>query len=453
MLTRKDIKDKINRIIKPSAKEHVETIWPKNEDTDYIKPKSSGIFNKANFIRPILPLKKPRRKNTKNQLSPNHELHTYQQFHHKIKHHKLSSKHHHHKLNRHHNNPIMVPNTDNWWESHQVFNPGVVEIDGKIHMVYRSIGHDGESRLGYAYSLNGFDIELRISYPIYKHKMVSENRYYHNESGGSWGGCEDPRLVRIDQEDRIYMTYTAVDNGLRVGITSIDVDDFKNQRWRWARPRLISSPNAVNKNWVIFPEKINGKYAILHSISPKISIEYRDNLNFKRSEYIESYYKNDESRKEHWDSWVRGAGPPPLKTKHGWLIFYHAMDAKNPSQYLLGAMLTDLNDPTKIIHRSKYPILVPDEIYENQGFKSGVIYASGAIIKDGNIIVYYGGADSYVCAAYTNLYEFLNKLMQDEEIKLKNSLLPNINFSNLNINKITNNIKSKVATSFKRKVR
>lgn len=447
MLTRKDIIDKINRVVKPNAKkEQIKSILPKNKEPEYITANPKKNFDALNFIRPILPLKKRRKSNYNKKFSDTEQINNSNVV---SKHKHLSAKHQHHKLNRHHNNPIIQPNKDNWWESEQVFNPGVVEIDGKVHMVYRSIGHDGESRLGYANSINGFDINLRISYPIYKHKMVSHNKYFENPSGGSWGGCEDPRLVHVKGDENVYMTYTAVDNGLRVGLTSIKRDDLKNQRWKWTTPRLISAPNKVNKNWVIFPEKINGKYAIIHSIAPKISIEYRDTLNFKRSEYIESHYSNDDSRKNHWDSWVRGVGPPPIKTKYGWLIFYHAMDAYNPTQYLLGAMITDLKDPTKIIHRSKYPILAPNEIYENEGFKAGVIYASGAIIRDGNIIVYYGGADSYVCAAYTNLNEFLNKLMHDEKITLKNKYIPKLNFGNINI--LSKKISNKVKKSLKRK--
>jgi len=326
-----------------------------------------------------------------------------------------------HEIIKHIQNPIINPNKDNWWESEQVFNPGVVDVNGKVHIIYRSIGWDGVSRFGYANSEDGFTVDHRISYPVYKHELISQKgQYFVNNSGGSWGGGEDPRLVHIEEDHTIYMTYTACDNGLRVGLASIKTDDFINRRWKWTKPQLISSPNEVNKNWVLFPEKINGKYAILSSITPKIAIEYRDTLNFKRNDFIKSEFRNDETRNDVWDSWVRGAGPPPIKTKYGWLVLYHAMDKFNPKEYLLGAMLLDLEDPTKILYRSKAPIMEPRETYENEGFKAGVIYASGAIVRDENLIIYYGGADSYVCAAYTNLEEFLQNLMKDEKPKIKN---------------------------------
>ena len=111
-----------------------------------------------------------------------------------------------------------------------------------------------------------------------------------------------------------------------------------------------------------------------------------------------------------WDTWIRGAGPPPLKTKDGWLLLYHAMDVRDPNRYKLGAMLLDLNDPTKVLYRSRTPILEPDVYYENQGFKAGVVYSCGAVVKDGELYVYYGGADSVTCVAMANLDTFLDEL-------------------------------------------
>lgn len=316
-------------------------------------------------------------------------------------------------------NPIIAP-SDNWWESYQVFNPAAIMLDGKVHIIYRSIGEDGISRFGYAYSEDGLNVDGRLSYPVYHHLIKDTGQYiYYFPSGGSWGGCEDPRLVQVEGEDTIYMTYTACDKGLRVALTSIKSEDLIKSKWKWKKPVLISPDGEVHKNWVIFPEKINGKYAILHSVSPEISIEYRDTLEFEDDEVIKSFYKNDDSRKNCWDSWVRGAGPPPIKTKHGWLIFYHGMNKDKPSQYKVGAMLVDLKDPTKILYRSKAPILEPSEEYENSGFKPGVVYASGAIVKDGTLFIYYGGSDNYICVAYCDLEEFLKELMKNGKVRLK----------------------------------
>jgi predicted GH43/DUF377 family glycosyl hydrolase len=93
--------------------------------------------------------------------------------------------------------------------------------------------------------------------------------------------------------------------------------------------------------------------------------------------------------------------------------------SEGEGRYKVGAMLLDLDEPTKVIYRSKAPILIPEETYENNGYKAGVVYASGAIVKDNNIIVYYGGSDSYVCAASAPLDEFLESLKRGAKPSLK----------------------------------
>ncbi|MFC1655387.1 hypothetical protein ACFL3C_00795 [Patescibacteria group bacterium] len=325
-------------------------------------------------------------------------------------------------LNKSKHNPIIEPIKENGWESWQTFNPGVIQIDNKVYFIYRAIGEDGVSRFGFAVSNDGFVIEDRLPYPIYEHKTNESKFYYYSYlSGGSFGGCEDPRLVQIEGEDELYISYTACDNGLRMALNSIKIDDFENQKWKWKESKLISPPQEVHKNWLIFPEKINGKYALLHSIKPDIQIEYMEDLEFNNDSFIESIYKAG-PQKGCWEKWVRGAGPPPIKTKDGWLLFYHAMD-DDFSKYKLGVMLLDLKDPTKVLYRAKEPILEPNETYENCGYKSGVIYASGTIVKDGNLLVYYGGADSYVCVAYAPLGKFLKALKENSHPVLKTKKL------------------------------
>lgn len=320
------------------------------------------------------------------------------------------------------NNPIITPIKENAWEVWQTFNSAAVLIGNKVHFLYRAIGNDGISRFGHANSTDGFALDERHPVPVYQDSGLSrEYVCYSLASGGSWGGCEDPRICHIGEDSRIYLTYTSCSDGLRVGLSSIKVEDFLNKNWNWSPPRLISPPDEVHKNWVIFPEKINGKYAILHSISPKISIEYRDDLDFSETEHIQSHYHPGDPA-PRWDSYLRGAGPTPLKTKRGWLLFYHAMNHDDVSQYKVGAMLLDLQDPTKILHRSQKPILVPSEYYELKGFKPGVVYVLGAIIKNGDLILYYGGADNYVCAAHANLTEFLGELTKPPKKQTKKIL-------------------------------
>jgi predicted GH43/DUF377 family glycosyl hydrolase len=332
------------------------------------------------------------------------------------------------KLERFDGNPILEPKPEHWWESRQTFNPGVILLEDKIHILYRAIGDDGISRFGYAVSKEGFKVEERLENPVYQHPVTSpEFNIYSYSSGGSFGGSEDPRLVRVDNEDVLYMTYTACDEGLRVGLTSIRVKDFLDRKWEWSPPRLISPPGEVHKNWVIFPEKIKGKYAILHSLSPKILITYLDSLDFKPGSYLTSYHNggNGIGREDFWDSVIRGAGPPPIKTELGWLIFYHAIDLYEPYRYKIGAILVDLEDPRRVIRCSDVPVLEPDTVYENSGFKPGVVYLSGAVVKDGELLLYYGASDSYVCVASCGLEDFLMALMEGgRDIFVETQVLP-----------------------------
>lgn len=313
-------------------------------------------------------------------------------------------------------NPILEPRPENGWEAQQTFNPGAVSLDGNVHLLYRAIGADGISRLGYAVSRDGFTVDERLPYPVYEHLALERTfAVYSYLSGGSWGGSEDPRLVRVGEEDVLYMTYTACNQGLRVGLTSITVDHFLRRQWKkWRRPTLISPQGETHKNWVIFPEKIRGKYAILHSITPTIQIAYVDGLN--NIDPIKSVHGSG-PQKGRWDIWLRGAAAPPLKTRDGWLLLYHAMD-DDWSRYKVGAMLLDPDDPTHILFRAKEPILIPEKCYELHGHKPGVVYVSGAVVKDGNLLVYYGCSDTYVGVAYTNLDAFLEALKRGTPPKL-----------------------------------
>ncbi|MBU1557696.1 hypothetical protein KKC45_01935 [Patescibacteria group bacterium] len=333
-------------------------------------------------------------------------------------------------VSRHQNNPIIEPINENEWESKATFNPAAIYAGGKVHLIYRAIGHNDMSVLGYVSSENGFEINERLSHPIYMGKGKNEQASKKKKSGvspisyisggGGEGGCEDPRLTLV--EDTLYLTYTAFDGwgSLRMALSSISLKDFLKKEWNWKKPITISPPGEIHKNWVIFPEKINGKFAVLHSINPDISVEYLENLDFRDdNKYVKGFFSTAKN-KGRWDSWVRGAGPPPIKTSKGWLLLYHAMDVYgDPDRYKMGAMILDLEDPQKIIARSKEPILEPDEHYENDGWKAGVLYCCGAVEKEGQLLIYYGGADTVSCVAETNLEEFVEKIIDSENPKIK----------------------------------
>ena len=320
-------------------------------------------------------------------------------------------------------NPIIKPTSDTAWQSKATFNPTALYHDGKVHIVYRAIGESDESVLGYASSVDGVRITDKSRDVAYRHtnkgyvkKILPQISY---SSGGGWGGgCEGPRLTLLER--RAYLLYTAFDGwgSIRIALNSISLDDFISKRWNWQKPVLISPPGEINKNWVLFPDKIKGKYAILHGLSPEILIDYFDDLDELDGEH---FIKSIHQGSPLWykrDRGIRGVGPAPIKTKYGWLVLYHAMDKVNPSQYKLWAMILDLKNPKKILYRGIEPILEPDESYENYGFKAGVVYSCGAVVKDGELFVYYGGADTVSCVATANFDKFLKELVTSKPSKL-----------------------------------
>ena len=325
------------------------------------------------------------------------------------------------ELKRFVGNPVIFPASKMYWESKATFNPTAFIDDGKVHIIYRAVSVGDLSTLCYVLSEDGYNMTGRTFKPIFIHgdlcKKTSEPIFYN--SGGGWnGGAEDPRITKIG--NMLYMTYTAFDGwgSVRIGLTSISLEDFLNKKWNWKTPVLISPPGEINKNWAIFPEKINGKYAIIHSLSPEILVDYFDDLDLLDGKnYIKSFY----NKKPKWsldNIMVRGIGPAPIKTEYGWLILYHAIEENDPGRYKLFAMILDLKDPTKILYRSKKPILEPDAFYENEGYKPGVIYCCGAVVKDDKLFVYYGGADMVSCVATANFDLFLKELTSTGITKL-----------------------------------
>ncbi len=318
-------------------------------------------------------------------------------------------------------NPILRPGRHPW-SAEAVFNPAAAILDHRTHLIYRAIGTDGISRLGYASSPDGILFDERLPYPVYvadsSSSLPRNVRHYSPmmySSGGSWGGCEDPRMVVID--GRVYVTFNMFQNWmLRVGVISISTEDFLAKRfYKWERP-IILSHSTRDKNWVLFPEKIGGQFAVLHSIigddEHRVRVEYVEDLEeLSERKFVSPDPQKVPDKPIAWHVHVRSAGPPPIKTNKGWLVLYHANDAKEGHRYKLGAMLLDLVDPTKVLYRAAAPVLVPDELYENHG-KPGIVYAGGAVVHDGKLFVYYGGADKVVCVATTPLNQFVDAIIK-----------------------------------------
>ncbi len=302
-------------------------------------------------------------------------------------------------------NPILETIKEHPWEAKGVFNPGVINLEGRVYLIYRALGEDNVSRLGLAVSKDGFKFTERLEEPIFEPGRKSETR-----------GCEDPRLTLIGA--RLYMVYTAYDGLVaQIALASIGVNDFLNHRWgAWHRHGLVF-PGFTDKDGTLFPERFNGRFAMLHRVDPHIWITFSSHL------------RCPWPRKEHkivvgsttgmtWDGRKIGAGTQPIKTKYGWLLITHGADHFHI--YRLGVMLLDLSDPRILLYRSPNFILEPTEKCEigepGMHCVPNVVFTCGAVPREGNkeildaedeVLVYYGAADSAVAVATAKVADLI----------------------------------------------
>ena len=306
-------------------------------------------------------------------------------------------------------NPILACDPEHPWEAKAVFNPAAIYLDNKVHILYRAMSEDNTSVIGYASSRDGFTIDYRHPEPIY----VPREPFEQKANPGGNSGCEDARIILL--EDKIYMFYTGFDgrNPPRVALTSISKEDFINQEWRWEKPILISPPGIDDKNSAVFPEKIGGKYAIIHRIGKDINISFHKQMDFKaKDEWLEGY-RWISPRKGSWDSLKIGISAPPIKTKDGWLLLYHGVSEKD-RHYRIGALLLDLKSPLKIIARTEDPLIEPETYHERVGQVPNVVFPCGAVVIKDDIYIYYGEADQTVGVATINMKKLLKLLNKNK---------------------------------------
>ncbi len=301
-------------------------------------------------------------------------------------------------------NPIIVPDPNHPWESKATFNPGALDISGKVHLFYRALSADNTSTIGYARATDGLSVEERFPNPVY----VPREEFEIKKIPGANSGCEDPRLTKID--NRIYMCYTAFDSvgPPRVAVSSIEEEDFLAKRFVWNVPQLITPRGIDDKDTCILSEKIGGKYLILHRIGTDICGDYLDSLDFEKDK-VNKCIRVFGPRTFAWDSTKVGITAPPVKTKSGWLLLYHAV-SKNHHTYRIGAALLDLNDPTVLLARGTDVIFEPEELYEKEGIVKNVVFPCGMVLRDGLLYIYYGAADQVIGVATMKLDIMLNAL-------------------------------------------
>jgi predicted GH43/DUF377 family glycosyl hydrolase len=300
------------------------------------------------------------------------------------------------KLSRFEGNPIIAPRENKSWELQGTFNPGAIAENESIHILYRAVDENRVSRLAYAQSNNGTEIHDRSEKPVLA-----------PSAGWEEFGCEDPRITQLD--GRYYVTYTAYSRrGPRIALAS--TFDFEN----FEKHGLIG-PNRDDKDCVIFPERIAGKIALLHRLESRIQIAYFDSFSHLQNsqDFWKSYVEHLDDyevirSKFPWEQRKVGIGPPPIKTDRGWLVLYHGVSIDYV--YRAGAVLLDLENPSRVLARTREPILEPQMDFERHGVVPNVVFPDGVAVVDGTLSVYYGGADTVCCVANVPLKQLLDEL-------------------------------------------
>lgn len=321
------------------------------------------------------------------------------------------------RLSRSPHNPILRPNPGNDWEAKVVLNPAAVYEDGMFYLYYRAAGHDKNHliHIGLATSPDGVNFTRTSNKPILS-----------PQPGGFDGGCtEDPRIVTIDGV--MYMTYAyrtyppgqywlrdadpVTDYGVspnapkalveNTTATGLAIVENKTGIKRLGR---ITRSDVDDRDVVLFPEKINGKYWRLSRPvewsgegypceKPSMWINSSDSLMDWDENKTQLLVKGE----EWWEAKKIGAGTPPIKTDKGWLMIYHGVD--KDGIYRVGALMTELDNPTKVIGRTKDFILQPETDYEQSGIYSGCVFPTGVVDVNGTLYIYYGAADQFCCLA------------------------------------------------------
>ena len=325
------------------------------------------------------------------------------------------------KLTRYEGNPIIAPRGDDW-EAVATFNCAAFHRDGRIHVLYRAVGDYVRyaSRLGYAVFDEYLNLLVRPEEPVFGPDV----RLWEMS-------VEDPRVTEV--EGQIYLSYVVTPTPappgavrFRLGIPKpkqamprtalAKTDDFTG----FVRLGVVTPYTAEERDVVLFPEKIQGRYAALHRpanwVAPDYPVE-RPSIWFSFLDGLPGRMYGHRvvmEPEQPWEADKIGAGPPPIKTDHGWILIYHGVDSEHT--YRAGAALLDLEEPWKVIARTAEPVLEPEEVYEREGDVPNVVFPEGAVVVGDEIFVFYGAADKVCGVARANLRDFVVSLIDNQRM-------------------------------------
>ena len=289
-------------------------------------------------------------------------------------------------------NPILTKENVPF-KVNSIFNPGTVKYKNKYILLCRVEMPIGRSSLIIAESSDGYIFKVASKLTLTPEDHKEFNKYT------VWG-IEDTRITPI--ENKFYLTYTGYSKYQPLVILT-ETSDFINFKTHGP----ISEPS--NKDCALFPEKIEGYYWKVD----RPSAENRRDIWISRSPDLihwGGYKILQEPETGTWEQDKIGSSSNPIKTEDGWLMLYHGVRYNGAGPiYRLSVVLLDYKKPWLVIGKSKEPILLPDFDYERIGDVNNVIFSNGWILEEnGDIKIYYSGADMNICLAETNVEYLLS---------------------------------------------
>ncbi|NJN27025.1 MAG: pesticidal protein Cry7Aa [Cyclobacteriaceae bacterium] len=324
------------------------------------------------------------------------------------------------------------------FENNGVLNPGVYQDGDDIHIFYRAVEDGNFSTIGYA-KMNG------PTHVVERHNRPLIGRDFEYEKHG----VEDARVVKI--EETYYMTYTAYDGVNAMGALAISKDlkhwekkgiitppvNYKEYKYnleccnqQLLNPKyhyyyyLFSDIGMMDndrilvrdKDIVLFPRKIDGKFVMLHRLWPGIQIVKFDNWEDLTKDFWTAYLRDLTSHivldpLYGFEVNYVGAGCPPIETEDGWLIIYHGVcETTIGKTYHAAAALLDRHKPEQVIARLRQPLFSPTEKWELEGVVNYVVFPTGSAIFGKELYIFYGAADKHTAIARLNINDLLKEL-------------------------------------------
>jgi beta-1,4-mannooligosaccharide/beta-1,4-mannosyl-N-acetylglucosamine phosphorylase len=294
---------------------------------------------------------------------------------------------------RHRGNPIIPRNP--LPEVQGIYNSAVVPFGDGYAGVFRTENHTRFPRLHVGWSEDGLDWQIESApIPFSNHEFDPSDYAY------------DPRAVRI--EDWYYVSWCGGHNGPTISLAK--TKDFR------VFERLPNAFLPFNRNGVLFPRRINGKYFMLSRPSDDGHTPFGDIYVSQSPDMIHWGQHELVMRRgggefgQWWQRTKIGAGPIPIELAEGWLLIYHGViDTCNGFVYSMGAALLDRDEPWKVRYRTNRHLLTPETPYETTGHVPNVVFPCAALHEpeSGRLAIYYGAADTCTCLAYARVQELV----------------------------------------------